>query len=310
MKGADKIKYSIVDIGSNTIRMNVYEIDRENGLFKLLFSEKQTAGLINYIEDSVMTMEGVEKLLSILKEFKYCSDAVQSENFICFATASLRNPKNSGEIIRIVKNRAAIDIDLISGEEESFLNFYALEHFFGAADGLLVDMGGGSAEFVAIAGGKPIKAESIDVGSLSLYKKFVSQILPKKEECEAIEKFADKRLSDMPWLRNSGGNLYIVGGTARSAAKIDMRLKGLQKGLNGYKLSSEDLHNQAEMARNGKSVYMPALIKEAPDRIHTYTPGMIFFSRIVKFTGCESVIVSSYGVREGYIINKILKKEV
>lgn len=62
--------YSIIDIGSNSVRMSVYRINNDNS-FTRLFSEKEMAGLINYIVDNNMTEEGIDKICEILDDFLF-----------------------------------------------------------------------------------------------------------------------------------------------------------------------------------------------------------------------------------------------
>lgn len=83
--------FGIIDIGSNTIRMNIYSIDRSE--FSQVMSTKASAGLVSYIHNHQMNQEGINKLIETLTEFKKMLNVLSVSEFAVFATASLRNVK-------------------------------------------------------------------------------------------------------------------------------------------------------------------------------------------------------------------------
>ena len=113
--------YAVIDLGSNTIRMNVYRL--RNGKFRLLFSKKATAGIVSYVKEGQLNREGVCEICSTLESFKKVLEHLQIEQCSVFATASLRNIDNTEEVIAQVKKKTGMKIRLISGEEEGRLSF-------------------------------------------------------------------------------------------------------------------------------------------------------------------------------------------
>ena len=83
----------IIDIGSNTIRLNVYSI--ENTKFEVLFSKKENAGIVSYVKKKQMTQEGIDKLERCLSRFKKMLDSLHITTYSAFATASLRKDRKS-----------------------------------------------------------------------------------------------------------------------------------------------------------------------------------------------------------------------
>ena len=100
--------YSVVDIGSNTIRLQLYQYKK--GKLKTIISKKKTAGLISYKENNKLNDEGIQTLLSILKSFKKNLIQLKVDNVCYFATASIRNLKNSDDILQLIKDELNIDI--------------------------------------------------------------------------------------------------------------------------------------------------------------------------------------------------------
>ena len=114
--------YAIIDIGSNTIRLNVYQVE-EDGAIHSIFQNKETAGLAGYVrEDGSMSREGLDRAADALLRFRSILDALDIENRAVFATASLRNITNSEEAVFQLQERTGLMIRLLSGREEAILD--------------------------------------------------------------------------------------------------------------------------------------------------------------------------------------------
>lgn len=98
------MKYAIVDLGSNTIRLSVY-LSLEDGGFRLLFSEKEMAGLAGYIKKGIMSQEGIEKACAVLQDFQVLLAQFGMEEMHVFATAPLRNIQNTDEAVEQILHR-------------------------------------------------------------------------------------------------------------------------------------------------------------------------------------------------------------
>ena len=113
---------AIIDIGSNSIRLAIYKID-ESKEIKLLMNKKEIARLAAYVVNGIMTTEGIDKACYILSEFKNLLDNLQINNVISFATAAIRNARNSDEVVRCIENNTGLKIIVLSGKEEAGLGF-------------------------------------------------------------------------------------------------------------------------------------------------------------------------------------------
>ncbi|MBV1768366.1 MAG: phosphatase, partial [Methanobacterium sp.] len=134
--------YGIVDIGSNTVRLNVYHCKEKD--ISLLFSKKENLGLVFFIKKGKLTTKGIEKLLNFLKKIKKDLDILKINSYTFFSTAILRNIENSAEVRGLIKEKLDIEIDLLSGEEEGELSFYGSITSIKKDHGVLIDLGGGS----------------------------------------------------------------------------------------------------------------------------------------------------------------------
>ena len=105
--------YAIIDIGSNTVRMNLYQVKDEN--FSLLVSKKSAVGLASYVKKKVMSQEGIDALIECLLDFRRTAQLLNIDVIDAFATASLRNIKNTEDVLNQVSAHCHIQIEILSG---------------------------------------------------------------------------------------------------------------------------------------------------------------------------------------------------
>jgi len=115
--------YSIIDIGSNTMRLVVYA-QEEAGRLHEVENTKAVARLRNYLdEDSMLTVQGIRRLLTTLKSFKEVVDTYELKELVCVATATIRQAKNKQAIQDLVKEEIGWDMRIISEQEEAYYGY-------------------------------------------------------------------------------------------------------------------------------------------------------------------------------------------
>lgn len=291
--------YAVIDIGSNTIRLSFYKYVR--GKVETLMNKKTVAGLVSYIDkDNNLTQEGIDILIEVLNDYKLILKGLKQNNVYTFATASLRNINNSKSVIKKVVKATDMKIELLSEDQEASYGYFGAVQSVTLKEGLYVDIGGGSTELVFFKNKKIIHSFSLELGSLNSYIKFVSKLIPTKEEEEKIFEYFTEQLRALPVIDNINcDNICGVGGTIRASLRLQERLTKIKS--NGY--SVEDLHNLLD--RKDYMLFISNVLKTKPDRIHTITTGMIILEAIAKIYDSKRVYISDYGVREGYLAEKI-----
>ena len=166
--------YLVIDIGSNTIRAVVFHLEGEK--LTPVLNKKYSAGLAGYVQpDGTLSREGLDLCIDILSEIRILIDTFNFNGIYPFATASLRNISNSSQVLEEIQERCGLQIQVLTGKEEAFFDYYGASCQLTNIDGVLVDIGGGSTEILIYKNGKPQAAESINIGSLNLYNNYVNR---------------------------------------------------------------------------------------------------------------------------------------
>ena len=302
------MKYAVTDIGSNTIRLTIYEV--KDGRPLVLMKKKSQVGLADYIKNNKMTQQGIWRLVHTLKTYEPIYQLFQAEEIFTFATAAVRNAKNCKEILKTVKEETGWDVDLISGPMEAKLGYLGVQSTFNLKNSIHLDIGGGSTEILIHKGKKILYENSLDDGSLSLYREYVSRIFPNKKETREIRKHLRKKLQamDLPKLKTSFP-IVGVGGTLRACNNLCSELFEPVD----YPYSSDGDESQGHFkVSQSKSiskglmkfdpVYVRNVLRVCPSRVHTLTPGILILQEIADIFSCKEIMVSNQGVREGYLI--------
>jgi len=297
---------AIIDIGSNTIRLSVYDISSA-GDIRQTYKQKCVAGLAGHVDKRCfLTEEGVRVACAALNRFRSAVSGMEISETHVFATASLRNILNASRVIEDIKRETGYDVIIISGEEEAICDYIGANNRAPMSDGILIDIGGGSTELVICKGGRIDKAASLPIGALSMYSKYVSAVLPTNAQKEKIVLETLKKLEVIK--SKALHTMCGVGGTMRALYKLNNAIFGAPP------------DNRAVPVRNAKKILnlitadtklmVGRILQIAPERIHTITPGLIILNTIIKKYDCQNISVSESGVREGYLIRNVLHRDI
>ena len=296
------MKYALIDMGSNSIRLTVYGLDKNS--FKVLFKEKIMAGLAGYVEHGRLTQDGIDCACRSLREFQTTLELLHIEHLAVFATASLRNISNTSQAVEQIRQETGVEVEVLSGGAEAECGFYGAVCDIEMTDGLFADIGGASAELALLTGGQLQKAGSVPVGSLKLYRDCVKNILPgkgsQKRIMDAVQAaFAGDELKGIPAM----DHLVCVGGTARAALRLCGSLFGLSDSDRRFTKEQLELLS-AQLCKADKDA-ADLILRYEPERIHTLIPGLMLLRYLVERYRVSDITVSRYGVREGYLRRKI-----
>lgn len=297
------MKYGIIDIGSNTIRVVVYEITKDG--FECIFNKKQFVQLIGYIANGRMRDEGKRSMLFALKQMAEVAAHFRPDRIDCFATAPFRSVGNADELCDMIKTFTGLNVQVLSGEEEARLQLIGASYIHGADDGLFVDLGGGSMEAGLLMDGGIAYAQSIDIGCVNLSSRFVSGLFPSQSELNKLKCYIDKKLSELSWLSEAKGcSMMCTGGTARALCEIHKTLSGSAVPADAYEIDAKEIKLTCKTLMDMDIEGVRLIARHASGRIFTLVPGVVALWRLAKAAKINRVKFSTYGVREGYLINK------
>lgn len=297
------MKCGIVDVGSNTMRLSIYHWEGQT--FKLLMNKKEMAGLAGYIKNGVLSDSGILVACRVLAGFKALLRNFDIDQLFVFGTASLRNIVNTEEALETIQAVTGVAVDVLSGADEAAFSFQGATVGGGApGSGLLADIGGGSTELVSYQDGAIQSGCSLPMGSLSLYTKYVSGLFPTKEERKAIRRQVEEELEKARTAGAGCSHLTGVGGTIRAAAKLCNDLSGADP--DNRIIPVEELKALYRELKKGDQGTLRQILRCVPDRVHTILPGMTILMSVLRAYKVKTVSVSTCGVREGYLLDRVM----
>ena len=285
---------AIIDIGSNSIRLVVYQGPKR--LPSILFNEKVMAGLGRGLaETGAIEPEAMARALNGLARFAALAREMEVSAVRTVATAAVRDAANGGELVAYART-LGLDVELLSGDAEALAAGRGVLSAIPEADGIVGDLGGGSLELVDVRDGAVGERISFPLGVLRL-----GAIRAAGEG--ALERRVSQLLDRAGWRgRAAGRPFYLVGGSWRSLARLDMHLTGyLLPIVHHYTMSAQTVARL--------NAVLPTLdkarLREVPDlsaaRIPTLGDAAALLEVVLHQLDGATTIVSAYGLREGLL---------
>lgn len=294
--------YAILDIGSNTVKMSVFDANRT-----VIAKYSQPTALLSYVQAGRLSPEGIAKLTETVANYRKTAEGKHSASVFAYATASLRGLSNTDEVIATVNEKTGVLIDLVSGELEAKLAFDGIAAVSGEDPytDTVFDQGGGSLE-IALQQDGGFYTRSYPLGALAVHLRFVKNILPTKDELRRVYAYAQSLIDpDTPKLH---GRALTVGGTLRAVCRVIAAEKGESYSeKRSYTVTRDEAIALLERIVNCDTQTKLMLISLVPKRIHTLATGLTAFLALLDTSGQTAFTVVAGGTREGYL-NKVISE--
>jgi exopolyphosphatase/guanosine-5'-triphosphate,3'-diphosphate pyrophosphatase len=166
-------KLAIIDLGTNTFHLLIAEYD--NGRYAITHRERTAVKIgLGGINQNIIQEKGIERAVHALKNFKTIINQHSVSKIFAFGTSALRNARNAGDVIKKIKLATNIEVSIISGDEEADFIYKGVRSAMdlGADPSLIVDIGGGSVEFIIASDNEIFWKKSIEIGAQRLLEKF------------------------------------------------------------------------------------------------------------------------------------------
>lgn len=299
MHGNERI--GIIDIGSNSIRLVIYEQTAE-GAHRVIDESKESARLSERIgSDGALPEEDIVSIVDTLLYFKMICEANHTQSIRAVATAAVRNASNSEQIVEMWEQRTQLKVEIIPGKEEARLGFLGVINSIDIAEGFIVDIGGGSTEITYFKDRTVVESVSLPFGAVNTTARFVSGDHIDKEEALRIERMVKTAVDELPWLSKQNGLPLIgLGGTIRTVSKMDQKRKKYSLELtHNYRMSEDDVKSLLRDLIDLSEEKRKKVDGLSKDRADIIVPGMLILNTIFKTCGASHYVVSGTGIRDG-----------
>ena len=295
-----KGRVGIIDVGSNSIRLVVYE--RASRAPLPVFNEKVLCGLARGLDATGrLNPEGVEMALANIDRFATLAHNMKVTSLDLLATAAVRDAADGADFMHQLASRPGIKAHIVSGQDEARFSGYGVICGMPDAAGVMGDLGGGSLELVAVGDGRLGSSSTLPVGPLRLMSSGRGD--PKKIVVEAIE--------EVRWLREeTGKTFYAVGGAWRSFARLHMEQAGYPLHIiHHYEISAEEARAVARLiaVQSAKSLEkMPGVSRR---RVDTLPLACLALDRLLAALKPRNMVFSAFGLREGFYYSRLSDAE-
>lgn len=292
-KAAADSPIGIIDIGSNSIRLVVYE--GTSRIPSILFNEKIMAGLGKSLAKTGALDEATTaRALTALVRFRRLAQDMGVVDLRTVATAAVRDASNGRAFLGSLAANG-LQVELLTGGEEAALAGHGVLAAFPEADGIVGDLGGGSLELIRVGGGQVGQGASVPFGVL--------RMAAMKRDARALGRSLAKALDKAGWEGEGRGKpLYLVGGSWRALARFDMMLSGYPLPIvHNYEMPPERAQNLVRRLAHLDAKRLRVVVGIASSRAATLGSAAMLMLLLVKRLQPSRLIVSAYGLREGLL---------
>ena len=303
-----------IDIGTNSFHLVVAKI-HSNKSFTVLTKDKEVVRLGNASNDmKYITEEAMQRGISVLKRFKLVCQSFEVEKIRAVATSATREASNKDEFIRRVKHDTGIEIEVISGNEEARLIYLGALQALPIYNEkvLVIDIGGGSTEFLIGKRGNIKYANSIKLGAVRMTQKFFHEDKIKRSAIEDARLFVKGVITQV--VREIKNEEYdLVVGTSGTISNIGFIIRADNK----FEFEDNISMNKYSYDKAGMETAIKKIIKAEnhserlkipgidPKRADIITAGAIILEQIFEELKLKKLTISSYALREGIIFDTI-----
>lgn len=310
-KPALKPRLAAIDIGTNTIRLVVVEV--EDGAFRVLDEEREATRLGHGLYDTGrLGEEPMERSLEALGRMKAIAEGHRVSEIRAIATAAVREAANGRTFRRRAQRRHGLRIEVISSRQEARLAYLSMVRRFdlNGRPIAMVDIGGGSLELVLAAGSVVERVYSLPLGAVRLTERCISSDPVSKRDWKALNKQIDREIDKTvgkppfktPTMLGSGGTFTTL------ASMMKLQREGLDGSVQGYPVNRSDVDGLLKQLRATSLAERRQLTGVNADRADIILAGIAVIARLAERLGCEEIRANEGGIREGLLMSIIAER--
>ncbi len=300
---------AIIDLGTNTFHLLIAEIDERDD-FRIAEKFKEPVELgEGGLDSGKIVPKAYARGIKALKKLKKLMVARHVSAVQAFATSAIRSASNGKEFIQEAKKEAGIDIRIINGNEEASLIFDGVRngvHLPSDQDILIIDIGGGSVEFIVARDGKAQLLRSLDIGAARLLGRLQPSDPMKVNEAEELDRYLKEKMAglleelnefDIQLIVGSSGTFETIGAIVAHSKKDTLS----SANLNSYRFTSREfkrVHNKLKLASKRERLNISGMDSMRVDMI---VMGSSMINLILDEIKIKELMVSDYALKEGIL---------
>lgn len=300
------MRTAVVDIGTNSTRLLVADTDPATGTVTDLHRESRVTRLGDGVDGGGhLSEQAMQRVFATLTAYRATIDRLACERNMAVLTSAVRDAANGGQFTERVRSQFGLDAQILSGDEEAQLTFLgAMSDHNGDSHEptVVIDIGGGSTEFIVGSGRTASFHVSVQAGVLRMSERHIHSDPPAPSELQELA--ADTRAifrDGLPPEQRAGiVRAIAVAGTATSAAAIDQELEPYDpERVHGYPLLLATVELLIARLADMSEAKRRSVVGLHPDRAPTIVAGMILLEEAMKAFGLDRVEVSEHDILRG-----------
>jgi exopolyphosphatase/guanosine-5'-triphosphate,3'-diphosphate pyrophosphatase len=295
------MRVAAIDCGTNSIRLLIRDADQD------LHREMRIVRLGQGVDRTgTLAPEAIERTRVALADYAATIARLDVERVRMIATSATRDAANRGDFVAMVRTTLGADPEVISGGEEAALSFAGA---IGAVPGLrqpvlLVDLGGGSTELVM--GPDPLRAHSMDVGSVRMTERHLHDDPPTAAQIEAVVhdvgEALDRAEHNIPW--RDAGDVVGVAGTVTTLAAIAFGLDEYRpERIHGTRLSITQIVHVTDRLLALDHAGRAAIAAIHPGRVDVIAAGALVLRTVLERSGAAELVTSEHDILDGVALS-------
>jgi exopolyphosphatase/guanosine-5'-triphosphate,3'-diphosphate pyrophosphatase len=300
--------YAALDIGSNSIKMLCAEATA-SGVHRVLADDRQVTRIGQSVfAEGIVNAPTRDLVLSVLRRMGETCRSLDPVGIRAVATSAVRDARNQDEFLRRASDALGAEIEIISGLEEARLVHLGVVSSVNAprSRSLLIDVGGGSAEFILSDQCELINAFSKPLGAVRLWQTFLTSDPPDQVQLQQLSQYLDEKIQNV---RAAFGidPIHLAIGSSSTALAMVCAILGIPRSSRqqaaGRTVSLSQIQSFYQRLASLPLHMRRQWIGIGPRRAEIILPGVALFRRALEVFGIQELQVSSAGVREGVMVD-------
>lgn len=300
---------AIIDLGTNTFHLLIAEVKQGSirEFYKLQVPVKIGRGGIN---NGLITPDSYQRGLVTISEFKKYIDQFQVTDVTAFATSAIRSAENGADFVQEVEQRCGVKITTIDGDTEAKYIYNGVLNSFKlpAYPVLVIDIGGGSVEFIIATGTEIHWKQSFEIGAARLLDKFHKADPIEADEQLNLYAFLSESLQPLVDAVNQYKPAMLIGSAGSFETLVDVVIKDLAVIPNAlskqaFEIRREDFDVFVEIMKTSTTEQRKRLKGMTDFRVEMITVSALLMDYVVNACNVKRIVCSNYSLKEGVLFN-------